>query len=76
VVFAKSALLFWEQPRGSLMESHPRFQEMMQKFRLFRHHTKLWDFGGASEKALWMYSQKPWVVELDRYCIARDRFWS
>ena len=73
LIFAKSVMLLWEQPRGNLMQCHPRFREMVRRVRIFRHHTRLWDFGSASEKALWMYSQKAWVAELDRYRIARDR---
>ena len=72
LLLAKSVLLLWEQPRGSLMEHHPRFVELTGRFRLFRHHCKLWQFGGESEKALWLYSQKPWLPELDNYSVTRD----
>jgi hypothetical protein len=64
LLLAKTVLILWEQPKGSMMEAHPRFAEMIRRTRLYRCHLTLWDFGGESAKPLWMYSQKPWLGEL------------
>jgi hypothetical protein len=67
LMMAKTVLVLWEQPKGSMMESHPRFSELIAKFRMFRCYLTLWDFGGESAKPLWIYSQKPWVGELYKH---------
>lgn len=72
VMVARSIFVMWEQPRGSTMEYHPRFQAFLKLKMLYRHHAKLWDFGGESEKGLWLYSQYPWIAEISNFCVVPD----
>ena len=67
LLVARSILVIWEQPKGSLMEAHPRFQQMLKRWRIHRTFLKLSDFGAESEKGLWLYSQFPFVKHIDRY---------
>jgi len=49
---------FWilEQPKGSLMQLHPRFQEFMGRITTFRHAISMGDYGAASRKPTWLYA--------------------
>ena len=52
IIILASRGCWWvlEQPRGSLMEEHPAFQRMMALSPIYRHHVRMRQFGGSSEK--------------------------
>ena len=55
---AAALQIFWvlEQPKNSLMEALPAFQAFMKRVRTFRHHIKMIEYGGPTEKPTWLYS--------------------
>ena len=65
IMLAAARGCFWllEQPRGSLLESHPCVQLLMRKLTIYRKHIRMSEFGAESEKGTWLYSgdgfQKP-----------------
>lgn len=61
-----------EQPRGSLLESHPRFARFCQDFEVVRFSCKMGDFGAETEKPTWLYSSKKFVEEL---ALHKERTW-
>jgi hypothetical protein len=78
LLFAKVLLLLWlglamgvpfilEQPKGSLMELHPMFQEFVKSNKVYRKYIVMQDFGAPTLKGTWLYSSMPWLGELDNY---------
>ena len=67
LLVARTIFVLWEQPKGSVMEAHPRFQEFLHFRKLHRAFARLWDFGGESEKGLWLYSPYNWVSDIEKY---------
>ena len=61
-----------EQPRNSLLELHPRFQQYLRDHEVFRTGVDLGSFGSSTQKPLWLYSNKKWVGEISRYA---SRWW-
>lgn len=53
-----------EQPRGSLLERHPRIAQLIASGRVWRTSLNMADFGGSSLKPLWVYSNRQFVHEL------------
>ena len=54
---AKRVFYILEQPQGSLLQFHPRFQEFLGMVRkLFRISVQMKDFGAPSQKSTWLYS--------------------
>ena len=45
-----------EQPCNSLLEHHPRFQDLMMLLKIYRKHVAMKDYGGGSMKSTWLYS--------------------
>ena len=58
---------FLEQPINSTMQLHPRFQQLLRWFRIFRKSLHMGDHGGESRKGSWLYSPFEWFAELDIY---------
>ena len=59
---------FLEQPRNSQLQLHPCFQMLISHLAshettLLRNSLSLGEFGGESEKTLWLYSIQP--LDLD-----------
>ena len=48
-------------------EMHPRFQEFIARVAVFRHHTRMEDFGGDTEKGLWLYSNSADISAIELY---------
>lgn len=46
-----------EQPKGSWMEEHPCFQDLLSRVNVFRHSIQMIDFGSKSSKPTWLYSR-------------------
>ena len=61
--------IFWlvEQPKGSMMQNWGRFEWFIMNRVVHRHQIKMVDFGGESAKPTWLYSNMPWICELDLY---------
>ena len=55
---AQALRVHWilEQPKGSVMELHPRFQEMLGRLSLWKHTISMKAFGAPSMKPTWLYS--------------------
>ena len=54
-----AALQVWwvlEQPKGSLMQEHPAFQQFMRRVQTFRYYLAMRDYGGPTQKPTWLYS--------------------
>jgi hypothetical protein len=60
---------FWvlEQPKGSLMEYHPRFQWLLRTLELFKKHITMKDFGKSSEKGTWLWTQHECINDIDNF---------
>ena len=59
LIYICAALQVWwilEQPKGSLMEYHPLFQQVLRVTDVFKLFTRMRDFGHGSEKPTWLYS--------------------
>jgi hypothetical protein len=67
ICLAKGIFFVCEQPRGSLLELHPRFQAMVKKVSLVRKHVVMKDFGGTSEKATWLYTTHRCIEDIDLF---------
>lgn len=74
VMVARSVFVIWEQPKGSAMEYHPRFQSFLKFRMLYRQYTKLWDYGADSEKGFWLYSQFRWIEQITQFCTGSEDF--
>ena len=53
-----------EQPAGSLMQVHARFESLIETRCVYRHSLHMKDFGAASSKPTWLYSNKPWISDI------------
>ena len=56
-----------EQPKGSVMQHNARFEWFIGSRTVYKHGFNMYDFGGASEKGTWVYSNKAWIAQLDLY---------
>jgi hypothetical protein len=56
-----------EQPEGSLLEQHPRWQHLCRMTQVFRHTIRMWDYGAQSEKPTWIYSNFAEVAHIDMF---------
>jgi hypothetical protein len=61
--------IWWivEQPRGSLLEHHPRFQELMTVITIYRHMIKMIDYNLPHEKPTWLYSNESFISDIDQH---------
>jgi hypothetical protein len=64
---AKNVFWLLEQPASSVMQFHPRLQQFMGEFHIFRTHTWLGAFGGGSPKPTLLYSGHNLVHRLQRH---------
>jgi hypothetical protein len=65
IMIAHALGCFWvlEQPRGSMMELHPRFQEVLKNIRAWRHSLSMQDYGAPSPKPTWLYASQLVALE-------------
>ena len=47
-----------EQPQGSLMERHPRIQDLCTSTGVCRSSWRMGDFGASSQKPTWLYANR------------------
>ena len=73
LLMSLGVLVILEQPRGSLMELHPRFQSLLRQFPMWRTHIEMGDFGASTRKPTWLYSNYGFVGELNGYPACRAR---
>ena len=54
---AQALKVFWvlEQPKGSLMQHHPQFEEIMRMVDMYKHTISMKRFGAPSSKPTWLY---------------------
>lgn len=64
---AMGVLWVVEQPAGSFMQFWPRFEWFIGSRVMYRHSLKMWDFGANSTKPTWLYSNMPWIRQLDDF---------
>ena len=70
VLLVAAALRCWtilEQPKGSLMEMHPAFQEYLGLVNCWRAHINMSTYGGPTLKPTWLYSTRPMIDQLHSY---------
>jgi hypothetical protein len=67
IALAKGVLLFIEQPRGSLLEAHPRFQWFVQRHTLYRCSINMQSFGGETLKPTWLYCAHECIQHFPAY---------
>ena len=53
-----------EQPKGSLLQYHPRFQQLMADMQLWRKFISMRAFGAHSSKGTWLYSNRMCVQDV------------
>ena len=56
-----------EQPLGSMLLEHPRMQQLLGMHSVFKMVTHMWKFGKNSSKPTILFSNKPWIMEIERY---------
>ena len=56
VAHALGCMWILEQPKGSVMELHPLFQEMMGKLTMWKHTISMGRYGANSDKPTWLYA--------------------
>ena len=49
------------------MQHWPRFEWFISHRVVYRHSIRMKDFGGESTKQTWLYSNKPWLNEIDNF---------
>ena len=58
LMIAQALKCMWvlEQPKGSLLELRPLFQETLGRLTIWKHTIQMGDFGANSDKPTWLYS--------------------
>ena len=61
--------IWWciENPKGSCIQYHPRFQWLLGFLDVHRHYTELRYFNGDTLKGLWLFCPDPWISEIDEF---------
>jgi len=72
MLVARGVWWILEQPATSLLEDHPRFQAFLRQHTVYRGTIRMGAFGADSEKPTWLYSNHPWIREIDMLC---SRWW-
>jgi hypothetical protein len=67
ICLAKGVFFVCEQPRGSLLQLHPKFQRLVKTVNLVRKHIFMKDFGGKSDKPTWLYTTHPCIDDIDLF---------
>ena len=65
--------VFWilEQPKGSLLEHHPRMQLLARRFNLWRCAFPMGNFNAESRKDTWCYSFHSCIMHLPKYATCK-----
>ena len=64
---ARGCLWVLEQPSGSTMQYHPRFNELLTRVKIYRTHVRMCEFGGDSVKGTWLYSAHKLIGRIGSY---------
>jgi len=62
-----------EQPAGSKLIDHPRLQQVLVTSKVYFHKTAMWRFDGSTAKPTWLYSNFPFITEVDRYATCHEK---
>lgn len=75
LLIAHSLECWWilEQPKGSKMEAHPCFQDVLRWIHVWRQHISMGAFGAKSLKPTWLYSSSEAIEELAEFSQPFDR---
>lgn len=73
IAAARGLIFLVEQPRGSLLEFHPRWQQLVRHMKIWRLTLHMMDYGAPTEKATWIYSNYKDVANLDLFRSGRAR---
>ena len=68
VAVALGCWVICEQPKGSLMEMHPGFQEYLTMVQNWRATIQMGHYGAPSLKPTWLYSSESMIDQLHQYC--------
>jgi hypothetical protein len=53
-----------EQPDSSVLEYHPRMQELLGLITIFKVRFKMWAFGSPTDKPSIVYANRKWIGDL------------
>ena len=67
VALALGCWVILEQPKGSLMELHPAFQEYLRMADHWRACIQMKDYGGPTAKPTWLYSSESMIDQLHEF---------
>ena len=73
ILMAKGIFFVIEQPRGSLMERHPRFKRMMSTYGIHRVYISMGDYGASSQKPTWLYSAHECIENIKMFTLPGAR---
>ena len=61
--------IFWciEQPDGSLMQEHPRFAALLERFVIYRKFLRMGSFGAQTAKGTWLYTDQAFIKDIDMF---------
>lgn len=60
-----------EQPRGSLLQYHPRLQWLMSMMRVWRFEFSMLDFGAPTLKPTWVYASDERCGDVRQHYVPR-----
>lgn len=65
-----------EQPASSVLERHPLFQFLCERFLVYKIHVYMGAYGAKSHKPSWIYGNKRYILDqldlpLDRTAVER-----
>ena len=56
IACAKKVHIVMEQPRGSLLETHPALQCLFKKVKWYKTNIQMRTYGAPTDKGTWLYS--------------------
>ena len=74
ILHSKGVMWVYEQPMTSILWSHPRMEDFINKLDAWRVHTWMGAFGAPSPKGTTLWSSKPTIRKLCRNL--PDQTWS
>ncbi|CAK9103962.1 unnamed protein product [Durusdinium trenchii] len=69
LMVAHALRCFWvlEQPKGSVMELHPCFQEVLGRMTVWKHCLQMQQFGAPTAKPTWLYASDAAIDQLEDF---------
>ena len=75
ILLSKDIVWLYEQPSSSLLWLHPRMEDMIKRFDVFRCFTWMGSYGADSPKGTVLWSNRAGVKKLAR-CLPENKVWS